>query len=142
MEAVDRIERVMTLDAPREAVWAALTEPDQLRQWFGTKRAELDLRPGGTGVFGWEEGEARVTVETVEPPERFAYRWIPGSAQTGEATTLVEFTLEEDGAGTKLTLVESGFVQFPAEARRENEGGWDEELSDLRTYVAAKVPAV
>jgi uncharacterized protein YndB with AHSA1/START domain len=30
-----------------ERVWAALTEPDQLRQWFGEGDIELELVEGG-----------------------------------------------------------------------------------------------
>ena len=32
---LDRIERTMTLDVPRDEVWAAITEPDRISKWFG-----------------------------------------------------------------------------------------------------------
>lgn len=43
-------ERVF--DAPRERLWAAWTQQDQLAQWFGpagvrVMSSKLDLRPGG-----------------------------------------------------------------------------------------------
>lgn len=46
-----------TFDAPRQRVWQAWTERDQLMQWFGPKGftmevATLDLRPGGTFLYG------------------------------------------------------------------------------------------
>lgn len=136
----DRIERQMTFQAPRDAVWAALTEPEQIRKWFGNE-AELDLRPGGEGVFRWGEVEVRVTVEEVNPPSRFSYRWEPSQTPTGGPTTLVEFELEEIQGGTRLSLVESGFESLSAESRQENEFGWDEELGDLRAFVLQKEPA-
>ena len=40
----DRIERELLLSHPIEKVWAAITEPAQLVQWFG-QTAEVDLRP-------------------------------------------------------------------------------------------------
>jgi uncharacterized protein YndB with AHSA1/START domain len=45
-----RIERV--IDAPRDEVFRAWTDPDELRRWWGpgeyaTRYAEIDLRPGG-----------------------------------------------------------------------------------------------
>jgi uncharacterized protein YndB with AHSA1/START domain len=133
MSYLDRIERRMTFEVPRAEVWAALTEPEQLGRWFGSS-AELDLRPGGEGAFHWEHLDVttRVTVEEVEPPERFSYRWEPGGASEGGPTTLVEFTLEEIPGGTRLTLVESGFAAFPSESRQGNEFGWDAELGELR----------
>jgi uncharacterized protein YndB with AHSA1/START domain len=140
MEVQDRIERQMTLRAPRDEVWAAITEPDQISKWFGTE-AELDLRPGGEGVFRWDEIEVRVTVEEVTPPARFSYRWEPSQTPSGGPTTLVEFELEEIEGGTRLSLAESGFASLEPESRRENEFGWDEELGHLRTYVLEQAVA-
>lgn len=133
MTDLDRIERQMTFEVPREEVWAAITEPGQLARWFGS-HAELDLRPGGEGAFRWDELDVTtaIAVEAVEPLERFAYRWEPSGGSEGGPTTLVEFTLEEIPGGTRLTLVESGFAAFPPESRDGNERGWDEELAELR----------
>ncbi len=44
------------VDAPRDVVFKAWTERDQLMQWFGPKgfkmtTAKLDLRPGGTFLY-------------------------------------------------------------------------------------------
>jgi len=44
------------IDAPRERVFAAWTDPDQIRQWFGpagfkTETLECDIRPGGRWRF-------------------------------------------------------------------------------------------
>jgi uncharacterized protein YndB with AHSA1/START domain len=46
----------MMLDAPREKVWRAWTEPELLKQWFApapftTPHAELDVRPGGASLI-------------------------------------------------------------------------------------------
>ena len=142
MTIADTIERQMTFELPREAVWAAITEPEQLSRWFGT-RAELELRPGGEGSFTWDELDVttQVTVEAVEPPARFAYRWEPSGASSGGPTTLVEFRLEEIPGGTRLTLVESGFSQFAPESRAGNEFGWDSELGELRAFLLEKAAA-
>jgi uncharacterized protein YndB with AHSA1/START domain len=140
VQVQDRIERQMTFPAPREDVWAAITEPDQISRWFGTE-TELDLRPGGQGVFRWDKTEVRVTVEEVDPPSRFSYRWEPSQTPSGGPTTLVQFQLEEVEGGTRLSLVESGFANLPAESRRENEFGWDEELGNLRVYLLEQVSA-
>lgn len=138
----DTIERQMTFELPREVVWAAITEPEQLSRWFGTQ-AELDLRPGGQGSFTWAHLDVttQVTVEAVEPPARFAYRWEPGGASRGGPTTLVEFRLEEIAGGTRLTLVESGFSELGAESRQGNEFGWDSELGDLRAFLLERAAA-
>jgi uncharacterized protein YndB with AHSA1/START domain len=140
MEASDTIERTMTFHLPREDVWEAITQQESISKWFGVE-AEVDLTPGGEAVFRWGEIEVRATVDAVEPPSRFSYRWEPSNMQKGGPTTLVEFMLEEIDGGTRLTLVESGFASLPAESRQENEYGWDEELSHLREYLEARVTA-
>jgi uncharacterized protein YndB with AHSA1/START domain len=136
----DRIERTMTLDVPLGEVWAAITEPDRISKWFG-QETELDLRPGGRGVFRWEKTEVPVVVEEVDPPRKFSYRWEPSRPHEGGATTLVEFTLEEADGGTVLHLAESGFTAFPPASRAENDKGWDEELGELQEYLASRVGA-
>lgn len=139
MAVQDTIERQMTFRVPRETVWAAITEPEQIARWFGTG-AELDLRPGGEGTLSWENlgVTTSITVEAVDPPSRFAYRW---QSNRAGPKTLVEFRLEEIPNGTRLTLVESGFGQLGEDSWQGNEYGWDEELGDLRAYLLEKAAA-
>ena len=85
-------------DSPDE-VWKALTEAEQLEEWFAND-VELDLRPGGGASFRWSNGEERTaTVTEVEPERRLAFEW----DDEGE----VEFTLNDDVDGTRLTVVET-----------------------------------
>ena len=93
------IRKEIVLPAPRDEVWQALTDPEQLADWFAND-VELDLRPGGDARFGWDNGEQRrATVTEVKPGERLAFSW----EDEGE----VEFTLAADVAGTRLTVVET-----------------------------------
>lgn len=128
----DRIERELHVRAPVERVWQVLTEPGYVARWFGSK-AEIDLRPGGAAVFGWDEyGDGHARVERVEAPHVFAFRWMRAHDvpfDLAGTSTLVEFTLATDGDGTRLRLVESGFTDDTH--RKENSGGWDAELADL-----------
>lgn len=138
----DEIRREVLLDAPIEKVWASLTEPDHLAQWFGDS-AEVDLRPGGRARFGWSEfnDSVEATIEVVDQPTRFSFRWESFRDTPLEAAaTLVEFVLEPSDGGTLLTLVESGFVALPENAYQEfydeNSSGWHVELNDLAVYVS------
>ena len=93
------IRREIVLPAPREAVWSALTDPDELAVWFANE-VELELRVGGGASFRWDNAEERhATVIEVEPGERLALEW----DDEGE----VEFTLADDADGTRLTVVET-----------------------------------
>jgi uncharacterized protein YndB with AHSA1/START domain len=141
-----QIERETTIAAPVERVWAVLTQAEHVGRWFGDAGAEIDLRPGGEMVVRWAEyGVGRMRVVDVEPPRRFSYRWAPIREHWGEEpaegnATLVEFTLDADGDGTRLRVVESGFEALDAsdEQRRrsldDNTEGWETQLGNVREY--------
>ena len=60
------VTRSIVLPVTRDEAWEALTEPERLREWFAND-VELDVRPGGEGVFRWENGESRrAVVDEVE----------------------------------------------------------------------------
>jgi uncharacterized protein YndB with AHSA1/START domain len=114
----DRIERTVAVAHPPEKVSAALTTAKGLGAWFGDE-ATIDLRPGGAARMRWnEEG---ITAEMrVEEPTVFGFTWgIYGLPADDPRRTYVEFTLEPADAGTRLTVVETGFAQLPEDVRRK-----------------------
>jgi uncharacterized protein YndB with AHSA1/START domain len=137
----DRIERTVEVAHPPEKVWAALTTAEGLSAWFGNE-ATIDLRPGGAAWMRWnEEGfTAEMRVERVEEPAVFGFTWgIYGLPADDPRRTYVEFTLEPADAGTRLTVVETGFAQLPEDVRRKaydgNTEGWAKELGELVAYL-------
>jgi uncharacterized protein YndB with AHSA1/START domain len=138
----DRIERTVELAHPPAAVWAALTTAEGLGTWFG-QQAAIDLRPGGPASMTWDSGHrADMRVERVEEPTVFGFTWhIYGLPDDDPRRTYVEFTLQPAGAGTRLTVVESGFAQLTDAAYREaydgNTKGWASELGELAAYLDA-----
>jgi uncharacterized protein YndB with AHSA1/START domain len=136
----DRIERTLQLAHSPERVWAALTTAEGLGTWFGNA-AEVDLRVGGVAKLSWTSGDtATLTVERLEPPRVFGYTWnIYGLPADDPRRTYVEFTLEPSGAGTTLTMVETGFAQLPDDLHSKafggNTDGWTNELGELVAYL-------
>ncbi len=56
-------------------------------------------------------------VERVEEPAVFGFTWpVYGLPEEDPRRTCVEFTLEPAGAGTRLTVIETGFAQLPEDA--------------------------
>ena len=139
----DRIERTVQIAQPPQKVWAALTTAEGLSAWFGNE-AEIDLRPGGQARMTWHEDgfTAEMRVERVEEPAVFGFTWgIFGLPADDPRRTYVEFTLEPAGAGTRLTVVETGFAQLSEDAYRKaydgNAEGWTKELGELVAYLDA-----
>ncbi len=144
----DSIEKTVDIAAPIERVWQALTDHREFGEWF---RVALDgpfvvgeistgaiTHPGAEGMK-WE-----ATIESMEKPAYFAYRWPHpadryASDYTNDPTTLVEFRLEEIPQGTRLTVIESGFEAIPEDRRArhmlENEGGWAEQVQNIKAHV-------
>ena len=93
------VRREIVLDAPREEVWAALTDAERLEEWFAND-VELDPRPGGEGVFRWDDGEERrAVVREAEPGERLVLDW--------EDDGDVVLELDEVEGGTRVHVVET-----------------------------------
>jgi uncharacterized protein YndB with AHSA1/START domain len=149
--AADRIEKEVVIAAPVERVWAVLTEPDLVSAWFSeASPARVDLRPGG--IMSLDHGVAGnfpARIERVEPPRFLSYRWAsayPGEETTDSNSTLVEFTLQPEGEGTRLRLAESGFATLVIPPGREqfsshdsHTAGWAGKLAELARF--AEKPA-
>ena len=108
---MDAVEREVTVPATPGEVWPAVTQSDEVSAWFGAD-AQLEVRPGGRGVFRWPDGtERNVVVEDVEPPRRLSFRWLPFQrTAAGEIvivpSTRVEILLDEVPGGTRVRVVE------------------------------------
>lgn len=146
--STDRIEKQITLNAPLERVWHALTDYRQFSRWF---RVNLEVpfvvgQPayGQITYPGYEHVQMKVDVVAIEPMSRFAFEWHPYAVDpnihySAEPPTTVEFTLQPTDRGTLLTVVESGFDAVPAsrrsEAFRMNDGGWSGQMKNIQNYV-------
>lgn len=140
------VTRTIRIDAPRPLVWATLTSPEQIAQWFG-QRAEFPrgIRLGAEGLFGWtDHGDFPARIDAYDPVERFAFTWgAPGEPIREDNSTTATFTLAEAGEATVLTVVETGFDTLAPDltkrraAMEDNAQGWTEELDQLTTHVTS-----
>ena len=135
----NQIRREIQIDAPIDVVWQVITQPEHLTKWFPDS-AELDLRPGGQGRFGWDgHGTSVLRVVDVDVPHRFSYRWCheEGTEPLESNSLLVTFELTPSDGGTRLQLTESGYagVGWPEDQKvtvfGEHEGGWVEHTDRL-----------
>jgi uncharacterized protein YndB with AHSA1/START domain len=116
------VERSIWIAAPRERVWRAITDLEQLQEWFspGTKWTGTGLEAGGRFFVVDPASGAEMygqMIEAVEPPYRLVTRSIP---EPSEAVHVTTWQLEEENGGTRLMLTYSGYELEPAEARANN----------------------
>jgi uncharacterized protein YndB with AHSA1/START domain len=131
-------------DAPRELVWKAWTEPEQLALWWGPRgirtpleTIEVDLRPGGVfrltmvaeadGTEFPTEMEFREVVE----PERIVFGW---EAQRGLGAGEVTITFKDLSDKTEVTSNYDGFTTD--EIAADSEVGWNQQLDRLGELLA------
>ena len=140
------IEREVLIEAPAEVVWRTITEPDQLTLWFAD-RVDLVVEPGAHGYMGFGDQGGPVVVETVDPPNRFSFRWNHpvGEEPVVGNSMLVEFILTPEGEErTRLRVTESGHEvrDWPGEEKHryadEHREGWGEFFDRLAGVVAER----
>jgi uncharacterized protein YndB with AHSA1/START domain len=104
----DSLSLELDLAHPPEKVWRALTDPALLTEWL-LPVVELRLEPGAAFVFqtqafpGWD-GTVNCRLLEIDAPRKLSYTWgVPF------LDTVVTFTLTPTAAGTRLSIVQSGF---------------------------------
>ena len=110
-----------------DRVWKAITDKDQIKQWFADM---VGFKPEVGAEFHFEGKDAGVVYDhsckilELIPNKKLSYSFSKG----GQGNTLVSFELVAEGKKTKLTLTHSGFETFPqnnpAFARSNFFAGW------------------
>jgi uncharacterized protein YndB with AHSA1/START domain len=136
-------------DAPREVVFRAWTDPEQVSQWWGPHGfsapvVELDARPGGELRVDMQGPDGTISpitgvIHEVSEPERLV---VTTRLVDGDGRTLIEalhtVAFEEEAGKTTLTL-EVDVVELAPEAAEAREGmeeGWNQTLDRLGEHVA------
>lgn len=97
--------RQVVIPVNADQLWTALTDTDALAGWFGA-RVDWDLRPGGEARFLDDDGTARAgVVIDVRPGRHLRFRWWP-EGETDGAASEVNYDLEPEDEGTRLTVTE------------------------------------
>jgi uncharacterized protein YndB with AHSA1/START domain len=140
-----------TFDAPRELVWRAFTDPDQIAAWFGPvgysvprETVEVDLRPGGHQRFTMvSDDDPSVTspvegrfVEVVEPELLVTeehWEGVPGMQDAGLMRARFEFHDEGEGR-TRLVIRQGPYSEAMEDMSRQ---GWESSFTKLDSLLAA-----
>lgn len=138
-----RMNLVVTkiISASPERLFAAWTEPEQLKQWWGPEsvtciEAEVDLRVGGRYRIGnrfpdgsvvWITGEFHL----IDAPRKLVYSWQVGATADEELVT-VSFEPTTDGQ-TEVTVVHERIPDEPTRARHQL--GWVGCLGKLGSHL-------
>jgi uncharacterized protein YndB with AHSA1/START domain len=131
------------LDAPRESVFQALSEPAALVKWWGpsgftTPEIELDLKLGGRYRFGMQPPAGDLfhlagEFIDIDPPRRLAYSFRWEEPAPDDQETVVTLTLDALADGTRLSLWQGEFASEDRLALHQS--GWSDSLVKLRWFL-------
>lgn len=138
-----------TIDASRETVWGAWTDPERVAEWWGPQgftvpNCEVDARPGGAFSIDMQAPDGTVypdkgVFHEVVEPERlvFTSRAFEDEDGTHQLEVRNTVTLKADGGRTHLTLEAEVVSATPAvkEALSGMEIGWSQSLEKLEEYL-------
>ena len=142
-EEKTRLEIRRVINAPRNRVYAAWTDPAQLKEWFGpenvrTRNLVADARVGGQ--FRWDitnsEGEEmtmRGEYRELQPNKKIVFTWQWEDDETWQNhMSIVTVELSDCDAGTELRLTHE---QLPNEESRDSHTqGWNSALDKLEKF--------
>jgi uncharacterized protein YndB with AHSA1/START domain len=139
-----KLEIRRVINASRDSVYAAWTDPAQLKQWFGPENVQThnliaESRVGGK--FWWDlsnsEGE-KMTMHgeyrELEPGKKIVFTWQWQDDETWENHfSVVTVELDDIDGGTELRLKHE---QLPNEESRDGHNrGWNSALDKLEKFV-------
>jgi uncharacterized protein YndB with AHSA1/START domain len=135
-------------EAPREQVFKAWTDPDEVAAWYGPAHLEapregihIDARVGGR----WEltmvrrdggGGDFTIGYDILElvEPELLVMRSDPMPDVGMHEPTVVRVELHDHGSKTRMTLSDS---PLPPEGRDHAQAGWSAAMDKLAAHVAS-----
>lgn len=128
-------------DLPLLQVWKAITEHEQMIQWFFSEipafKAEVGFRTSFDIVSGGRNFHHLWKIIEVNAPFRIVYHW---SYSDIEGAGIVIFELFDKGDKTLLCLRNEGLDSFPSDipefSRKAAVGGWEYFIQDqLKNYL-------
>jgi uncharacterized protein YndB with AHSA1/START domain len=132
-ETADKVVVERTFDAPVPRVWRALTDKEEMRQWYFDLK---EFKPEVGFEFEFVVEHEGMTyhhlckVTEVVPQKRIAYTW---RYKGHEGNSLVAFELFSAAEKTRLKLTHTGLASFPKSPafKRDNfRQGWDQIIGE------------
>ena len=124
----------LTIHAPPEPVYRALTTADGVRGWW-TRDAMLDPEVGGIGKFEFYDGRTvtKIRIDEQEAPARVGWS-VTSSTIMGWNGTVIGFDLRADGDNTVLSFAHRDWAEANETYARVTTG-WAYFLVSLRQYI-------
>jgi uncharacterized protein YndB with AHSA1/START domain len=122
-----------TLSASPESVFRALTQPEEIANWWA-EHATVKPEVGSVGEFRFRPPAGDLQFEVTELVQNKHLHWISRQGPPEWVGTSVIWQLEPLPNGTRLLFTHDGFVKKD-EAYEQTRGNWDYFLDSLKSYL-------
>ena len=135
----------VVIQAPREAIWRAITDPAIVKRYFFGTNLVTDWKVGNPLFFRGEwEGKAyedRGTVRSFDPLNTLSFDYwssMSGIPDKPELRQIVRYDLTEEGDGVRVSIQQSNVdTQERADHSAKN---WQGVLAAMKNLVEASAP--
>jgi uncharacterized protein YndB with AHSA1/START domain len=136
--ARDTVTVQRTIEAPASEVWAALTTPETIKEYFFGSEVESAWEPGSPitwrGDYQGKHYEDKGEIQDVEPEKSMTfthYSSMSGKPDKPENYATVTYDLKEIGGKTEVTVTQENCMGEPEQTRRN----WSMVLDGLKKTV-------
>jgi uncharacterized protein YndB with AHSA1/START domain len=136
------IEQTVILRATAPEIWRALTDADDLEEWW-SEGVTLEPRVGGKFCEIWEDDDGKPQLATgkvlvAKPNKEIQFTWNEKNWAKGDFTHC-SILIEDNKSVRTLTVKHTGWDIFPevkrAKLLKDFEVGWDYHLKELKSFL-------
>jgi uncharacterized protein YndB with AHSA1/START domain len=134
------LRKTIVINASPEVIFKAITDPEELTQWF-PDQAVFEPSTGGKVSFDFSEKQSekeggckvRGTIVEFISNKKISYTWERTDTESKNSKTVVTWELEKiKDDGTRVNLKHTGFTSN--DMAKEHDKGWTYFLPRLKKY--------
>ena len=134
------VRKTIIIDSSPEVIFKAITDPQELTQWF-PDQAVFEPSIGGKVSFDFSETKSdkgggckvRGTIVEFIPNKKISYTWERIDEPSKNTKTVVTWEVEKiEDDGTRVNLKHTGFTS--TDISKEHDEGWNYFLPRLKKY--------
>ncbi|MEX2394026.1 MAG: SRPBCC domain-containing protein [Actinomycetota bacterium] len=100
---MENVTKETFIDAPPDDVWDAITDPDELSEWFGAA-VDGEIAEGELVRFAWPDGAGRrAVIERIDEGRQLTFRWL---GSDDDPASRVDITVEPVDEGSVISITE------------------------------------
>jgi uncharacterized protein YndB with AHSA1/START domain len=124
------------MPAHRQCLWHVMTDPQYIGKWWTPDQWKIPaMQVGALVKFGHDPDAAYAIIKVLDKPRQFSLLWKSNIPNAKQMTT---FILSDDGEGTRVTVIQTGFEALHEDIRQQ----WMDKTVEGYTIVLENLKAL